>query len=435
MNKKIKALLDARANAIKACRDYLSAIPDGQDMTPEQQADYNALKAKIDSINTQIDREKELQAIEDAAGQPAAGDVIVVPGAQRITGGAPRSDLDPRGGFRHAGEFFAAVFSAGRPNGTRDERLRIGAAPTTYGNEAAGADGGFLVPVEFSNRIREVSNGQESLLPLTDNVPVSGNGMTFPADETTPHGTNGIRAYWEGEGQQATQTKPVIGERSLKLRKLFALVPVTDELSADTVALGAYLTKKTGESIRFKTNNSFFVGTGAGQPLGIANAAALVTQAKESGQAADTIVAGNIAKMYARNLNPTRAHWHIHPDAFNQLITMTIGNQPIWTRPDSGMKDAPGGLLLGRPVLFDESCQTLGDLGDIYFVDWKGYQTLTKQGQDIETAESMHLWFDYGINAFRAIFRVDGMPWLSAAVSPKNGSSTRSHFVTLAART
>ena len=51
-----------------------------------------------------------------------------------------------------------------------------------------------------------------------------------------------------------------------------------------------------------------------------------------------------------------------------------------------------------------------------------------------EFAQSMHLWFDQDLMAFRLIFRMDGQPALGAAVSPKNGSSTRSHFATVAVR-
>jgi hypothetical protein len=37
--------------------------------------------------------------------------------------------------------------------------------------------------------------------------------------------------------------------------------------------------------------------------------------------------------------------------------------------------------------------------------------------------------------AFRLIVRADGQPALAAPVTPPNSSVTRSHFVTLAART
>ena len=98
------------------------------------------------------------------------------------------------------------------------------------------------------------------------------------------------------------------------------------------------------------------------------------------------------------------------------------------------LNPAPNGFLLGRPLLMSECCQTLGDAGDIYFVALNWYQTITK-GRGIDFASSMHLFFDYGVTAFRAVFRVDGQSIVRSAVTPPNSSITRSPFVRLAART
>ena len=45
-----------------------------------------------------------------------------------------------------------------------------------------------------------------------------------------------------------------------------------------------------GQALGYFEDVAFISGTGAGQPLGILNAPALVTVSKETGQAADTIV-------------------------------------------------------------------------------------------------------------------------------------------------
>jgi HK97 family phage major capsid protein len=137
--------------------------------------------------------------------------------------------------------------------------------------------------------------------------------------------------------------------------------------------------------------------------------------------------------MYARVLNPSQAIWFINQDAFPQLMTMTLGNQPIWTPPQSGLQNAPGGLLFGRPVRFSEHCATVGDQGDIQLVSPKGYYAVSKRNAP-QFASSIHLYFDYNIQAFRWTFRLGGQPHLSAAVSPAKGATTRSHFVTLDAR-
>ena len=52
----------------------------------------------------------------------------------------------------------------------------------------------------------------------------------------------------------------------------------------------------------------------------------------------------------------------------------------------------------------------------------------------VKFAASIHLFFDFAVNAYRWMFRIGGQPILSAPVSPAKGSDTESHFVTLATR-
>ncbi len=349
-------------------------------------------------------------------------------------GARVESNLDQKThGFKSLGEFAFHVRNAAAGQGRIDPRLM--AAASTYGNTEAGPDGGFAVPPMFANSIASTAMEEQSLLSMADNTPISGNSMSFPKDETTPWGSTGVTATWDGEGDSANQKKPVIGLDTLRLRKLRVLVPATDELLADAPAMTAHLTRKMSEAVLWKSNDAIINGTGAGMPLGILNAGSLVAQAKETSQTADTIVAANIAKMYGRVLKGAGANlaWLINPDAYAQIITMTLGDQPIWTAPVQGMRNAPDGLLLGRPIILTDACDTVGDQGDIVLANMAGYRAITKAGGE-EFSESMHLWFDQDVTAFKLIFRMDGQPALTSAVTPPNSAVTRSHFVALAAR-
>ncbi len=427
--KKLRALLERKTEIVSRARAINdAATAEDRDLTDDEATAYDALMSELDGVNASIEREQRL--IEE---ELSVGALEVRDGAS-ITGGTPRVEEDPRRGFESFGEFAMAVRSAFSEHAV-DDRLRIGAAaPSTYGNEGVGADGGFLVPPEFGREIWSLSTDLEegAFLPLTDNMPVTGNSMVFPSDETTPWGSDGVRAYWSDEAAAATETKPLFKENTLRLNKLTAMVPVSNEMLADSTALPAYLQRKVGESIRWKTNDAIINGTGVGKPLGIANAPALVTQAKESGQTADTIQAENLVKMYSRLIRPGRGVWLVNPDAYPQLPLMSIGNQPVFT-PPNGLAGAPNGMLLGRPIILTDTAQTVGDLGDIYFVDFGMYRTITKAG-GIETATSMHLYFDADATAFRAVFRIAGQPALSSAVTPPNSTVTRSMAVTLAER-
>lgn len=432
MSFNLKELRQALEAKRAECRDFAAKfVKDPDSMTEDDEQKMAALEAELAEAQAAVEAaEAEVKKQADRAA--ALRKLGAGSGVERQH---DRREDDPKRGFAHFGEFAKAVINASRKTGAViDERLTIGAAPTTYANESSGADGGFLIAPGFSQDIHAHSLEQDAFLPMCDGGPISGHSMTFPRDETTPWGANGIRAYWEGEADQGAQTKPVFGNFTLRLHKLMALVPVTDELISDAGAINAFIPRKAGESVRWKTNDALVNGSGVGKPLGVFSSGAMVEQAKEANQTADTIVAGNVVKMFARNTNPARAVWLVHPDAWPQLPLMTIGDQPVFTPPSEGIKGAAGGFLLGRPVYMTDTCQTLGDDGDIMFIDWQAMAAITKAG-GIETATSMHLWFDYDMMAFRVTFRVDAQPWLTSAVSPANGSTTRSPFVKLADRT
>lgn len=433
--KRLQALNTKKAAAVATMREIRSAAVDGM-FSAEQTAAFEAARAEAEQLTTAIAQEQAAIELErsSAAASAGAGSVLDLGNASVVGTTGDRRAADPRHGFASMGEFLR-VAHASQIDGLRDERLQIGAAVTTYGSEGSMADGGFLVPPEFSSNVWMHSLEEQAFLPLTDVNPIGGNSMAYPKDETTPWGTDGIRAYWEAEAAEATKTKPKGQVNTLRMNKLLALVPVTDELQADAPALGTYVGRKAPESIRWKTNLAIFAGTGAGQPEGVFNSAARIDVAKESGQTADTVVALNVSKMYARQLYPTRAFWLVQPQVMPQLMTMTIGNQPIWTPPNAGFKEAPMGLLLGRPIISTEVCKALGDVGDIGFIDFQSVRSITKAG-GIETATSMHVYFEQALNAYRFMFRVDAKPVMAAAVASLNGGSggTRSPFVFLAER-
>ena len=392
--------------------------------------DHEAEELAMDAVRDGISvAEFNARLLAAKRSKGAAGD-----GIQYGQGARVKDNLqeDPKRGFKNYGDFAQSIVRAATDKGV-DERLVR--AASTYGNEASGPDGGYAVPPEFAREISSLAYGEQSLLSLCDSIPVGGNTMTFPKDETTPWGSTGIYAAWEGEGNQATPKKPALGESQLKLRKLKVLIAATEELLADAPAMSSHLTRKAGEAVDWKVNDAIVNGNGAGMPLGIMAAASTVSQAKETSQTAATINFANVSKMYGRCLKGAGANlaWLVHPDAINQVFQLTNGQQSIWTPPSEGAKGAPNGYLLGRPVIETDACQTLGTVGDIVLGNFAGYRAITKAG-GAEFATSMHLWFDQDLMAFRLIFRMDGQPALAAAVSPKNGSSTRGHFVSLATR-
>lgn len=343
-------------------------------------------------------------------------------------------------GFRNLGDFANAVRMASQRGTEMDARLR-NAAISTSGAEGTGADGGFAVPPDYRTDILAPVFNEESLISLTDRLQSSSNTITLPKDETTPwQPSGGIQAYWVAEGGARTQSKPNLGETTIKLHTLAVLVPMTEELLEDAPAMGAYLNRKAPEKIDFKVSDAIIRGSGAGVPLGILNSPALVTVAAEGGQASSTIVAANIQNMWGRMPAASRrtAVWLMHPDVESKLPGLLIGNIPVYI-PPGGLSGNMYGTLFGRPVMPHQVANTLGTLGDIMLLDLKQYLSVTKTGggrdsNGVKQDVSMHLWFDQDTTAFRFTLRVAGQPWWSAPIAQRSGSNAQSPYVTLAAR-
>jgi HK97 family phage major capsid protein len=434
MSKQLRELQARKTALVKEARALTDrAAADSRDLSDEEVTAFDALKSRIDATTAAIDREAALIAEEaQLAVHQALGPIVT-----------DNRAADPMHGFYCVGEFMQAVFQAEKPGKGIDERLLVGggrsaAAPGTFSNEAAGQDGGFLVPPQFSQQIFQLSLGEDSLLPLTDNVEITRNSMAFPKDETTPWGTNGIRAYWQGEAASAVATKPVLGLATLRLKKLMALVPTTDELLDDANALTSYLPQKVALSIRWKTNESILFGAGNGVPIGALGAGATVTVAKESGQATQTLLPQNLAKMIARLPTGSFANavWIVNNDVLPALFTLSLGNYPIYIPtglPVGGIQVSPYGTLLGRPVFVSQHANTFSSQGDVILVDLSYYQTITKAG-GLQTATSMHLYFDADLTAFRTTFRMDGQSKIVAPIAPAKGATTMSPYIQLGAR-
>lgn len=436
------------------------ADAENRDLTEDEEKDITGLFNEFEATEKEIERRDRIEAqnkkLRQSVGrqtEPQHVDAQNQAPQQSTQTHTQRPARTPRieslhdkgkWGFRDFGEFAQCVAQANpRMNGAVDPRLRdIRNAPTTYGNEGTGADGGFAVPPDFRSNIMKKVMGEESLLSRTDQMTTSSNSITFPKDETTPWQTSGgLQVYWEGENSQLTQSKPQLKDETLRLNKITALVPMTEELLQDAASMNGYLNSKVPDKMDFAINLAIIQGTGVGKPKGILNADCLVSVAKDSStspvQPADTLRYKNITAMWARMYAPSRSRaiWLVNQDIETQLMNMefptTTGASAIPAYlPPGGLSDSPYGRLLGRPVIPTEACNTLGDQGDIILADMSQYLTVTKVG-GVRSDVSIHLWFDYDTTAFRFIMRIGGQPWWSSAIDRRSGSNTLSCFVTL----
>lgn len=387
---------------------------------------YTAKKAEIQKIEADLSAAQRLaeERRQMAPAHPPAR------GANRV------HDTDPArsAGFRSFAEFAASVRAASR-NGVTDPRL-FASSPSNVHTGDDGDGTGFLVPAEYRDGIWEaVAAGEDDLLARFNVLPTQARSIEFIKDETTPWGAAGIQAHWRVEQSQMSPSKMATKGGRLELNDLYAFAAVSEETLSDAPLLQNKLTAQAGAAIRYAMGEAVMWGDGVGKPLGFMNAPALVTVAKESAQAAATIVTANASKMYSRLLVPPsdRPFWVANRDVFPQLPELKVGDTPVFM-PPNGMTAAPNGMILGYPIVYSEHAQTLGTLGDLVLVAPGGYMAASRNGTQPALARSIHLWFDYALEAFRWTVRMGGQPMLSAPVDPDKGSNTKSHFVALATR-
>lgn len=415
-----------------------TAQNDGRALSPEETAKGDALSAKCDALDTKISAERasieydrhHAVAIAGPEGWSPTRREQGEPGAalkyRELFPGAVARDEH----FAVASAFFEAVASGRWHPGLRAAM-----------NEGSGSEGGFLTPSEYVAAAFDDALEGEVVRPRarvyamrSDTLRVSGFSMDGSAT-----GPFGFAPSWTGEGASITPSNPLVRRVNLTAKKLALLVQASNELAEDGQSYGQQLDRVMKNAIGWSLDAAFLQGNGAGEPLGVLNAPACISVAKESGQTAATVVAQNIYKMYARLLPSPgayqRAVWVCSPTVIPQLFQLSIpvgvAGTALASIPSLFQSTAGAMTLLNLPVVPSEKMPTLGSAGDIGLFDFSYFAVGLRR--EVTLDRSQHLGFQSDLASFRAILRADGMPLLSQPFQPKAGD-TLSPFVKLAAR-
>jgi HK97 family phage major capsid protein len=411
---------------------FAKADFDSRALTDAEQRRDDEISAKMAEVDAELarwERQRSREREEVAS---------LVPDVKGGRGGDPNQ-------FSSMGEFLQAIVCYGAPvlapripnyQGLLNKlNLYAAASGMSVGSPS---DGGHLVRKDWTMDMMNKARENSVLFQRCRNVPIGGDfdGLEYPFIDETSRVTGsrwgGVQVYWKAEANTVTAKQPKIGKGELRLEEMMGLAYATERLIRDGAALEAILRDGFESEVAFMLDDAIIRGDGAGKPKGFFASECLVSVAKESAQAADTVVAGNITKMWARM--PARlqggAVWLIHQEVTAQLPLMTIGQMPVWL-PPGNLTSAPNGLLMGRPVIPVEQCEKLGDKGDIFLANLGEYVVITKANEGVRYDTSMHVRFLYDEMAFRWVFRVNGQPIWRQSLTPYKGTDNLSPFITL----
>lgn len=399
-----------------------TAEAEDRDLTTEEQAEYDGLKAERDTLDKRIGRAEDLAASTAELNS-------VVPAASRQAGiQRPAGDPASRE-FESIGEFMHAVLY--RPS---DQRLQYvdnpGAVDPETGELRAefrmdnNPSGGFMIPPQLRNTIMRVAPQDALVRPRATVIPAGSPpdaGVTIPALDQT--GTNpgnmygGMTMSWIAEGDEKPETDAKLREITLTPHEVAGTAVVTDKMLRNWQAATTFIEDLMRGAVNAAEDYAFLRGSGAGQPLGVINAGATkyINRATANHVAYADLV-GMVGRLLMRGTGQQPV-WSIPQAALVDIATMTDPEGHYIWKPDA--RDGFAGTLLGFPVRWNNRAPLLGTKGDIILADWSYY--LIKDGSGPFVAASEHVLFRQNKTVIKIFWNVDGAPWLTAPLKEENG--------------
>lgn len=419
VTKAIGGLSDTVEKKFKDQADRLDAVEKTVKKIAEQ-PDYSAARVSAEP--------KERRIVEGRFGWKNAGEQFRAIQQHAVSKGR---SMDPRLSMEHVEKCFKGY------HGGIEKSLPAGLS------EGLGADGGFLLAPTFIDEIFRILHSTFNMMDECAVRDITGPSVKYRAVAESSRATGsrrgGVTGYWLDEADTMTASKPQFRTGELKPHKLHVLYYATEELIQDGGSfLEQEMTQFAAEEINFLVSDSILNGTGVGQPQGILTSNALVSVAKEQGQAAATLDIQNIVKMWSRLHAPsqTKAKWYVNQAVYPQLFTMVLnvgtGGVAVFM-PPGGISGSPYASLMGRPVVPIEWCAALGTQGDIILADFSEY-IVAKRGT-INSQMSIHVEFLTDQLVYKFTFRVDGQSrWHSTLTPFKDTTKTQSPFIVLDSR-
>lgn len=241
----IMELREKRNKALDAAKAFLeSHRTDKGVLSVEDDATYTKMEADIDALTNEIHRLERQEQREAEMSKP-----INIPLTSK-----PSGSMAPEKKGRASDAYKEGMLTALRTNFRQVSNIL---------QEGVDADGGYLVPEEYDNRLIKVLNDENIMRKLGHKITTSGDHKINIAS-TEP------AAAWIEEGGALQFSDAQFSQILLDAHKLHVAIKVTEELLYDSAFnLENYIIDEFGKALSNAEEDAFLNGTGVGQPLGL----------------------------------------------------------------------------------------------------------------------------------------------------------------------
>ena len=247
----VNELREKRATAWNAAKAFLeSRRTDKGTLTAEDDATYTRMEQDITDLSREIARLERRDALDAELSRPVNTPITSKPSA--AVGSSAADSAVKRG--RASDEYKNGMLKALRTNFKQVSNVL---------QEGVDADGGYLVPEEYDDRLIGVLE-EENIMRTLGNVITTSGEHKINIAATKP------AAAWIEEGGALSFGDATFAQILLDAHKLHVAIKVTEELLYDAAFdLEKYIITEFGKALANAEEDAFLNGTGRGQPLGI----------------------------------------------------------------------------------------------------------------------------------------------------------------------
>ncbi|HEQ7722682.1 TPA: phage major capsid protein [Streptococcus pyogenes] len=243
---KILEMIEKRNKAWEGAKAFVEANKDKDGLlSKEHMEQYQQMEDKIKNFSQEIDRMQREAQMEKELSKP-----INKPITEK-----PHQDKQEKTG-RASKEYKDGMLKALRTNFKQVSNVL---------QEGVDADGGYLVPEEYDERLITVLEEENIIRSLATIIQTSGNHKINIAG-TSP------AAAWIDEGEELKFSDATFKQMLLDAHKLHVAIKVTEELLYDSAFdLEEYITEQFGKALANAEEDAFLNGDGNNKPTGIFN--------------------------------------------------------------------------------------------------------------------------------------------------------------------